>query len=99
MQMPSTKNITGACAGCGAPLEFPAENLGQTMVCPVCRQETELMLATPKPAGAVPRWMMIWALVGILILVFGLAAALLALKRAERWAARHKAPAEQATKP
>ena len=58
--------------------------------CPHCGQETELLLARPPEEPTVPRRTIVWAVTGIAILTLGLIGALVALKRAERWAARQK---------
>lgn len=58
--------------------------------CPRCRQSTELMLAPPRAEPGIPRRGLIWSFVAIVILLAGLVGALIALKRAQNWAARHK---------
>lgn len=67
---------------------------GLTADCPHCGQATELLLATPPEEPVVPRRTVVWAAIGIVILGLGLVGAIVALKRAERWAARQKRPAE-----
>ncbi len=38
------------CQKCGAHIEFPAQGLGQLIVCPHCNQNTNLILAARTPA-------------------------------------------------
>jgi hypothetical protein len=96
MQMASTKNISGPCEHCGAPLEFPAENIGQTMLCPFCRKETLLVIGAPEVEVGVPRRALIWAVAGVLILILGLGAAMLALKQAQKRAGHRHTTAVEA---
>ena len=88
--MNKTKFLKGECQHCQGHLEFPAELAGLTADCPHCGQQTDLLLAKPPEESTVPRAAMVWAVIGIVILGLGLAGALVALKRAERWAARQK---------
>ena len=62
--------------------------------CPHCGQQTELLLAPPPEEPTVPHRTIAWAIVGIAILTLGLIGAVVALKRAERWAARQKQHAQ-----
>jgi len=94
--MNKTKFLKGECQHCQGHMEFPAEIVGLTAECPHCGQQTELLLARPPEQSAVPRAAMVWAVIGIVILVLGLAGALVALKRAEKWAARQKRQAAAA---
>src|SRR5579859_2852214 len=94
--MNKTKFLKGECQHCQGHLEFPAELVGLPAECPHCGQQTELLLATPPEESSVPRAAMVWAIIGIVILGLGLGAALVALKRAERWAARQKRQAAAA---
>jgi hypothetical protein len=64
--------------------------------CPHCGQQTDLLLAAPPEEPTLPRRTIVWAVIGIVILVMGLIGAIAALKRAERWAARQKHQAESA---
>ncbi|MGH7968159.1 MAG: FxLYD domain-containing protein [Limisphaerales bacterium] len=93
--MPKTKFLKGDCQHCSGPVEFPAEMVGLTASCPHCGQETELLLAAPPDEPIVPRRTVIWTAVGILVLCLGFAGALVALKRAQRLAARQKHQTEQ----
>ena len=79
-----TKLLTGKCATCGGYLEFPAEAVGTTADCPHCGRPTELLLAPPAPERTVPLRTIIYTAIAILILVGGLVAVMVALKRAER---------------
>ena len=88
--MNRTKSLKGECQLCGGRLEFPAELVGTPANCPHCGQQTELLLAVAPDESTVPRRALIWAVIGIVILVAGLVAAIVALKRAERWAAQQK---------
>jgi len=69
---------------------------GLAAECPHCGQQTELLLALPAEEPTIPRRTIVWAVIGIVILVMGLVGAIAALKRAERWAARQKHQAETA---
>ncbi len=93
--MSKTKFLKGECQQCGGHLEFPAEMAGMASECPHCRQPTDLVLVTPPEEPAVPRGTVVWAVLGIVILSLGLAGALMALKRAERLAAKQKARANE----
>jgi hypothetical protein len=86
----STKYLKGECSHCGGRVEFPAEAVGIAVDCPHCGKSTELLLAVPKEEPAIPRSVIIWTLVAVLVLAGGLAGALYALKRAQRWADRKK---------
>jgi hypothetical protein len=88
--MNRTKFLKGACQHCGGHLEFPAEMVGLAAPCPHCGQQTDLLLATPPETPSVPRKALVWMGVTVLILGLGLAGAMIALKRAERWALRQK---------
>jgi hypothetical protein len=101
--MSRTKHIKGECQHCRGHLEFLVDNIGMVAACPHCGQQTELLLATPPEEPSISRKALVWTIVAVLILGFGLAASLVALKRAQRWAAsRHKqqaTPAAPATSP
>jgi hypothetical protein len=93
--MNRTKFLKGECQHCGGHLEFPAEIAGLPADCPHCGQQTDLLLAAPPQEPTVPRRTIVWAVIGIVILGLGLGGALVALKRAERWAARQKRQSEE----
>ena len=86
--MSRTKYLKGPCQHCGGRLEFPAESIGSIIPCPHCGQHTELLLATPRLEPTVPMRALVWTSIAVVILGFGLAGSLLALKRAQTWAAR-----------
>jgi len=95
--MTRTKKLPGTCTQCGGLFEFGAELIGTTAVCPRCGQPTELTLAIPPVEPEVPRRIIIWSVTAVIILVFGLGAALFALKRAQNWAEHRKPPTAPAT--
>lgn len=90
--MNRTKYLQGACKHCGGPLEYPAELVGTTTQCPHCGQQTELLLAAPTQEPGVPRRMIIWTVIAVVILAGGLVALLAGLKWAEKRAVRHSGP-------
>jgi len=79
-----TKFLNGECKECGGSLEFPADIVGTTANCPHCGKPTELLLATPALERSIPTKTIVYAVITILILIGGLIATLVALKRAER---------------
>lgn len=58
--------------------------------CPRCGKQTELRLALPPEGPGVPRKGIVLTVVAVLILIAGLVASLVALKRFERLVARQK---------
>jgi hypothetical protein len=79
------KNLRGLCQQCGGPVEFHAEHVGTSAECPHCGQPTELLPAPPsEEESPVRTTAVIFTLLATLILLGGLAGALLVLKRAER---------------
>ena len=88
--MNTTKYLKGECGQCHGHLEFPADSTGMIIDCPHCGKPTELLLTPPSEKSWVPRKKLVFALVTILLLILGLGAALMALKRAEDWVARQK---------
>jgi hypothetical protein len=92
--MTRTKYLKGECQHCGGHLEFPAEMAGMASPCPHCGQQTDLLLALPPEEPPVMRRALLWTLGAVVILVVGLGASLVALKRAENYAARRKAKLE-----
>jgi len=85
--MNRTKHLKGHCQACGGHIEFPAEATGMSVDCPHCAKVTELLLAPLPDEPLIPRRTIIWTVATVLVLVLGLAAALVALNRAERGAA------------
>ncbi len=79
-----TKLLQGECQLCDGRFEFPADAAGTTATCPHCGKPTELMLAAPPQERTVPVRTIIYTVITIVILVGGLIAAIVALKRAEK---------------
>jgi hypothetical protein len=88
--MNRTKYLKGECQHCAGHLEFLAEHIGVSVPCPHCGQETELLLAQPLEQPSVPRRAVIWTLIAVVVLGLGLAGALVALRKAEKWAENQK---------
>jgi hypothetical protein len=89
-KMNRTKYLKGECRHCGGHLEFPADHIGTVVPCPHCQQETELLLLPPPEEPTLPRRVLVWTGIAVVILGLGFWGALIALKRAQRWAARQK---------
>lgn len=88
--MHATKPLRGQCQHCHRPLQFPADLVGTMADCPHCHQQTELMLEVPpQPQTSLPQRSIVYAVVAVVILLFGLAAAMVALKRAQGLVNRH----------
>jgi hypothetical protein len=85
-----TKFLKGECTHCAGHLEFPAEAAGMTANCPHCGKQTDLLLAQPKDEPVVPKSMLVWTAIAILLLVGGLGATIYALKLAQRRADERK---------
>jgi hypothetical protein len=62
--------------------------------CPHCGKSTDLLLAPLPEVPLVPRRTIVWTVVTVLVLLSGLAAALVALKGVERQAAARRQPAK-----
>jgi hypothetical protein len=71
-------------------MQYPAQQIGTVATCPHCGRDTELELATPELASVVPRKTVVWLIVAVVILGFGVVASLVAVKRAQSMAARHR---------
>jgi hypothetical protein len=95
--MNKTKYLKGACQNCDGHLEFLAEHIGMTVPCPHCGTQTELSLLAPPQEPTVPRRALIWTATAAVILGLGLVGALVALKRAEKWAQQQKQQAVAAS--
>jgi hypothetical protein len=93
--MSKTKYLKGACQHCGGHLEYQADHIGMVVPCPHCHQETELSLLQAPDEPALPLRALVWTGIAVLILGFGLVAAVVGLKRAQHWAEtrRHQAVA------
>jgi hypothetical protein len=89
-KMSKTKYLKGACQHCGGHLEYQADHIGMTVTCPHCQQQTELMLLAPVEPPALPFKVLVWTGIAVLILALGLVGAVVALKRAQRWAEKQK---------
>jgi hypothetical protein len=100
-KMSRTKYLKGACQQCGGHLEYQADHIGMTVTCPHCQQQTELTLLAPAEAPALPFKALVWTGIAVLILGLGLVGAVVALKRAQRWAEqqKHKAAHVAAVQP
>lgn len=83
-QMKQTKFLKGECQHCHGHIEFPAESAGLTTACPHCGKQTDLLLALPKDEPTIPRATIVYTVIAVIILVAGLAGAMIALKMAER---------------
>lgn len=94
-----TKFLKGQCSECGGGLEFPADAVGTTTDCPHCGKPTELLLAEPPQESAVHIKTIIHTGIAILILIGGLVAAMIALKRAERMTGRDSARPDSSQRP
>jgi hypothetical protein len=88
--MSQTKSLRGECQHCGEPLQFAAEAVGLTADCPHCGQPTDLLLAVPRTEPTVPMKTIIFTVIAILILVGGLIAAMVAVKRLQREAEQRR---------
>lgn len=90
-KMLKIKNLHGECQHCGGPIEFHAEHVGSSATCPHCGQQTELLLAAPpEEKSPAPRKAIVFAVIAVLILIGGLLAANIALKRAKRLQAQRE---------
>jgi hypothetical protein len=81
--MNRSSNVPCTCTECGGQFEFAATQIGLTARCPLCRKETELQLSTPEIAPTVPRRLILWTIVALVILLAGLGISLVLLKKAE----------------
>lgn len=88
--MSAAKYLKGECQKCGGHLEFPAESIGMEIQCPHCGGQTELTLYTSTQEPLIPRRVIVWTIVAVLILVGGLIGTLMALGRAQRLLASQK---------
>ena len=88
--MNRTKRLSGVCSQCGGSIEFPAELVGTTTQCPRCKKLTELTLPAPPEEPGVPRKVILWTVVTVVILLLGLAAAVFELKHLEKLVALQK---------
>jgi len=91
--MRQTKKLRGDCTHCGMPIDFLAENIGTTAPCPHCRKTTVLFLAQRPDEPLIPRRIIVWTFVTILILLLGFVGTLFALNRAKKMAGEKASPA------
>ena len=96
--MPKTKYLKGECEHCSGHIEFPADSIGMSVDCPHCGKQTELRLAAPPEEPTVPRRVIIWTAIAILILVGALVAAMLGLDHYKRQIALRREQAAAAPK-
>jgi len=88
--MSKTKYLKGACQHCGGHLEYQADHIGMVVPCPHCQQETELLLLPPPQEPGLPGRALVWTGLAAVVLGLGLAGALIALRRAQHWAATRR---------
>ncbi|HTL16209.1 MAG TPA: FxLYD domain-containing protein [Patescibacteria group bacterium] len=88
--MSKAKYLKGPCQHCGGHLEFLADHIGMVVPCPHCQRETELQLMTPPSEPSVPIRALVWTAIAVIILGLGFGAAIIALKKAQRWAEKQK---------
>jgi len=89
--MNPNKRLTGACSECGGSIEFQAELVGTMTQCPRCGKRTELTLAVPPDEPTVPRKVIVWTVVTIVILVLGLIVVVAGLNHYAKLAERQRA--------
>jgi hypothetical protein len=94
--MNPTKRLTGVCSECGGSIEFQAELVGTMTQCPRCRKQTELTLAVPPEEPAVPRRIIIWTVVAIVVLVLALIVTVVGLNHYAKLAERQRERAASA---
>lgn len=93
--MNPSKRLAGPCSHCGRNIEYAAHLVGTTAPCPYCGQTTELLLAAPPQDPSIPRRVVVFTVIAVLIMVLGLVACFIALKMAQSHTNRH-APAPAA---
>jgi predicted RNA-binding Zn-ribbon protein involved in translation (DUF1610 family) len=91
------KRIQGPCEHCGSTILFLVDAIGTRVTCPNCGEMTELTLERPAEQPTIPRRMIIFASIALVILLAGLGASLYALKRAQNLKTKQpSAPAQPA---
>jgi hypothetical protein len=88
--MNPTKRLTCTCSECGGSIQSPAELVGTITQCPRCGKQTELTLAALPQEPAVPRRLIVWTVVAVVILAVGVIVPVAGLKHFEKLAARQK---------
>ncbi len=93
------KKLRGPCQQCGSTLTFPAPQIGSVINCPHCGQPTELMLETPPDEPIVPRRVVVWTTIAVVLMALGLGGVVYALKRSQMYLKEHphSAPTNQPT--
>jgi len=91
--MTRIKQLRGECQHCGGSVEFIADRIGLMAECPHCRAQTELLLPALPDEPMVPRKVVVWTAVSVVILGLGFVGSVMALKRAQRLAAGQRRPA------
>jgi len=81
------------------PIDFLPEIIGNTIPCPHCKKQTELLLAQPPSAPTIPRKVILWTAITLLILLAGFLGSLAALNRAKRMADDRSTPAKATSNP
>lgn len=84
------KSLHCTCSHCRGGIEFPVDRVGTSIACPHCGKSTELLLVTPEIEPALPRRLMVWTVLAVVVLGLGLAGSLVALKRAQNLAAKKR---------
>ena len=97
--MSRTKTLRGDCQHCGMPIDFLPEIIGSTIPCPHCKKRTGLILAQPPTVPTIPRKVILWTAITLLILIAGFFGSLAALNRAKRMADERSAPAKTSPDP
>ncbi len=90
--MNPSKRLAGPCSHCGRSIEYAAHLVGTTAPCPYCGQPTELLLATPEQQPSIPRRVVVFTIIAVVIMVLGLAACFIALKMAQNRSSRPGQP-------
>ena len=65
------------------PIEFAADAIGTAAMCPFCRKTTELTLGAPPQEPAIPRRLIIWSVIVLVIVALGAVGITVAFKRAQ----------------
>lgn len=90
--MQRTRHLHGPCSECGGSIEYPAQLAGTNTACPHCGKTTLLLLHRPPDEPTLPRRVLVWTAITILVLVLGFLGTIAALKRAERMARERNQP-------
>ena len=88
--MNPSKRLTGACSECGGAIQFPAELIGTMIQCPRCRKQTELTLPELPEEPTVPRKVIVWTVVAVVVLVAAVIGPMVGLRHFEKLAAQHR---------